>query len=468
MLFNSFEFAAFASVVFAVYLVLPHRARNLLLLAASYVFYAAWNPKLLSLIAFSTLVDYGVGRALSRTDDATHRRRWLLLSLCTNLGLLGVFKYFGFFAENFAQLTQACFGWTPSWTTTQIVLPVGISFYTFQTLSYTIDIYRRRLDPEPNLLRFALFVAFFPQLVAGPIERASSLLPQIRTPRRVTYRNLAVGGWRILWGLFKKVVVADNLAHLVDAVFAPDATPLAGEVLVATWAFAIQIYCDFSGYTDMARGLASLMGFDLMLNFNHPYLASNPADFWRRWHISLSTWLRDYLYIPLGGNRLGPLLTYRNLLLTMLLGGLWHGAAWTFVLWGAYQGTLLMAHRRLREHLGPPRPSRLRHLLSILGTFLLVLIGWLIFRADSIQHLSNLLAALLRCDGWGAVPRWWLPLLVFTGPLSLFNLWLARRDDPEAPLQLPLPLRVLLYTTLVLAIALLGEDHAEPFIYFQF
>ncbi|MEN8184296.1 MAG: MBOAT family protein, partial [Myxococcota bacterium] len=413
MLFNSLEYALFLATCFVLHALLPQRLRNALLLAASYLFYAAWDWRFLALILASTGVDFLVGRALeSRPDEPVRRRQLLGVSLAANLGLLGTFKYAGFFVESFLELAAAVGVHAPE-PLIRIVLPVGISFYTFQTLSYTIDVYRRRTPATRNLLDFALFVAFFPQLVAGPIERAGRLLPQMRK-RRLEIERIAAGGWLLLWGTYKKVVVADNLAPLVEAVYAPGASPAAGELAFASVAFALQIYCDFSGYTDIARGSARLFGFELMLNFRLPYLATSPRDFWRRWHISLSTWLRDYLYIPLGGNRSGRIVSQRNLMITMLLGGLWHGAAWNFVLWGGYHGGLLAVHRALLPVLERIRPGAAAAraawwTLRVAATFLLVLLGWVLFRVDSLGHLGALLASAAASPELGQVGSW-LPI----------------------------------------------------------
>ena len=334
MLFNSFIFWAFFAVVLLVYRRLKHRGQNRLLLVASYVFYGYWDWRFLSLILLSTVVDYYVAIGIESSSDARRRKRLLCGSMLTNLGLLGVFKYFGFFAEEAVRVLNAV-GMPASLPSLQVVLPVGISFYTFQTMSYTIDVYRGQTRAARNVLDFALFVCFFPQLVAGPVERSHRLMPQILNPRKETPGQFSEGLYHILFGLFKKVVIADNMARLVNTVFAVPVSQLTGaECLVGVYAFAFQIYGDFSGYSSMAQGLARWMGFNLMSNFRMPYLAVSPSDFWRRWHISLSQWLRDYLYVGLGGNRLGKLMTYRNLLLTMVLGGLWHGAGWTFLVWG--------------------------------------------------------------------------------------------------------------------------------------
>ena len=376
MAFNSLQFLGFFLLVWVLVGGLAHHrvlrwlfgahwrrgqsiaVRNAILLVASYVFYGAWDVRFLSLIILSTAVDYVVGREIFLSDDPVRKKRLLLVSLVTNLGLLGVFKYYDFFARSLAELlTTLGISYQPPLL--QILLPVGISFYTFQTLSYTIDIYRGQLRPARSWLGFATFVAFFPQLVAGPIERARDLVPQFARPRPITWRRVEWGFHLIGAGLFKKVVIADNVALVADAVFALQ-NPTGLQSLMGVYAFAVQIYCDFSGYTDIARGTASCLGFDLSKNFNLPYFAHTPSDFWRRWHISLSSWLRDYLYISLGGNRGGEKKTYRNLMLTMLLGGLWHGAAWTFVAGGRFTGWCCVSIASLRRPfaLGSPKRGR--------------------------------------------------------------------------------------------------------------
>ena len=472
MLFNSLEFAIFLPVVFGVYCLLPRRAQNRWLLAASYFFYGAWDWRFLSLILVSTIVDYSVAIGLRQSDRPGRRRRLLAVSVLTNLGILGAFKYAGFFVDSLSQLlAQAGLSIPPP--SLQVVLPVGISFYTFQTLGYTIDVYRRRIEPERSLLDFALFVAFFPQLVAGPIERASRLLPQIANPRRVDLAGLTDGAWLVLWGLFKKVVIADNLSRLVDAVYAPGASPQAGEVWLATYAFAVQIYCDFSGYSDIARGIARMLGFELMLNFRLPYLATSPADFWRRWHISLSTWLKDYLYIPLGGNRSGRLQTYRNLLLTMLLGGLWHGAAWTFVAWGGFHGLLLAIHRAGREVWPRLRPrGRFARCLWHLGAmglmFHLVCLGWIFFRAESLPQAMALIGCLAGPLQAGLAAQWLLPFTVLVAPVAAMQAAQSWSDDLDVVARCPVAVRASVIAGLILGIVVLGEDFGQAFIYFQF
>jgi D-alanyl-lipoteichoic acid acyltransferase DltB (MBOAT superfamily) len=471
MLFNSLSFGLFFAAVLALAPALPHRAQNRFLLLASYAFYAAWDWRFLGLLWLSTGIDFAVGLGLGRTRGARARRRLLLVSLVSQLGILAFFKYAGFFAESLAALLRPLgIALPPFWL--QVVLPVGVSFYTFQTLSYTIDVYRGHQPPARRLADFALFVAFFPQLVAGPISRARQLLPQVEAPRRITAQDLGSGTWLALWGLFKKAVVADNLAALVDAVYAPGASPTGPEVLLATYAFAFQIYCDFSGYTDMARGLARCLGFELAPNFDLPYLAAGPREFWRRWHMTLSRWLRDYLYVPLGGSRAGPGRTRRNLMLTMLLGGLWHGAAWTFVLWGAWHGALLVAERALAPALARLAPrgagaARAWRALGVVATFHLVCAGWLLFRAESLAHAGALLAAFADASP-GLAAHWLPPFAALLAPLALVELAQARSGDREVVLRGPLPVRALVYAGVLAALVLLGEDLGEPFLYFQF
>jgi D-alanyl-lipoteichoic acid acyltransferase DltB (MBOAT superfamily) len=424
------------------------------------------------LLALSTVIDFSIGRRLGQTTDPRARRRLVTLSLASNLGILGFFKYAGFFSSSLQDLVGLFGGTLPTFAL-DVVLPVGISFYTFQTLSYTLDVYRRRLEPTNGLLDFALFVAFFPQLVAGPIERARHLLPQIIRPRERSLESFNSGGWLMLWGLFKKVVIADNLGVVVDAVYRVGAEPTAAEIVVATWAFAYQIYCDFSGYTDIARGTARLLGFDIMLNFRLPYAATNPAIFWRRWHISLSTWLRDYLYISMGGNREGRARTHRNLFLTMLIGGVWHGAAWPFVFWGAYHGLLLIAHRALAPMLARLRPGgrvglRLYDALCAFVVFQLVCLGWLLFRAESLGHVGQLLRTLAGPFALGEAGDWLPPLVCLTAPLIVMQMFQARAGDQEVVLRWPLPMRILVYSLIMMLIVIFGEVHGKPFVYFQF
>ena len=475
MLFTELNFWAFFAITFAAYLMLPHRAQNWLLLVASYVFYGAWDWRFLSLILLSTVVDYVIGLAMASETADARRRRLLMVSLSLNLGMLGIFKYLGFFVASFQELlTRAGLEADP--VILSIVLPVGISFYTFQTLSYTIDIYRRELEPTRNFRDFALFVAFFPQLVAGPIERAANLLPNIATPRLLTWENFGRGAVLCLLGLIKKIVIADAIAPSVDAVYSsPD--PSRMDIVLATWLFAVQIYCDFSGYTDIARGVAKMMGFRLMRNFAQPYFATNPQEFWRRWHISLSTWLRDYLYIPLGGNRSGRWGTYRNLLLTMTLGGLWHGAAWNFVLWGLYQGGLLAAHRALA---GPVQgaegvrrsPAAWVMRAAIISVFFqFVCYGWLLFRANSFGQIADFTARLTGLvPAPAAVSMPAPPVAAFLGMgfLLAWDILTERHGNVRFYALWPLTVRAALYACMIYLLAFGATTATSAFIYFQF
>ncbi|MBP7828554.1 MAG: MBOAT family protein [Kiritimatiellae bacterium] len=464
MLFNSFIFVFFFLGVYTLYRLLPFRAQNLLLLAASYFFYGYWDWRFLILIWLSSSMDFLVAQAVHDTPDPRRRRRLLMVSVCVNLGILFVFKYYGFFSESLQALLSA-FGLHVSWSTLHIVLPVGISFYTFQTMSYTLDVYRGQLAPTRHYLNYLLFVSFFPQLVAGPIERAGNLLGQVERPRTISRDHWREGAWLILLGYYKKVVLADNLAPFANEVFNAPGEACGLQVLAGLLAFAFQIYGDFSGYSDIARGVARLMGFDLMLNFRMPYFAVNPSDFWRRWHISLSTWLRDYLYIPLGGNRGGEVRMYRNLALTMLLGGLWHGAAWHFVAWGAYHGLLLIAFRvaGVRE---TPR-SRPAQLFSMAGFFVLTLIGWLLFRANRLADVPLLLHRMVQPWAWNG-KLILFSILLFAGPLLVLEYFQERSRDMLAVLRWPVAVRWLVFAGLLLALVVSGAMETYEFIYFQF
>ena len=395
MIFHSLDFAIFFSVVFTVYWLLGHRAQNVLLLVASYYFYGYVHPWFLILIAFSTGLDYTLARGIERFPS--RRKQLLALSLIANLGLLGFFKYFGFFVDNVFSALQAL-GLGVSKPTLSILLPVGISFYTFQALSYTIDVYRGELKARKSLLDFAAFVALFPQLVAGPIERASRLLPQVESPRKFDPERAREGVVLMCWGLFKKVVIADNVAVFANKIFAVS-EPSFSLVWAGTFAFAIQIYADFSAYSDIARGSAKLLGFELMKNFDHPYVAQTPGEFWRRWHISLSTWFRDYVYIPLGGNRSSRFKHLRNIFLTFLLSGLWHGASWNFVLWGAYHGVILIAYDSLARVAPRVLTTRWLAVPRMVLCFALVNVGWLMFRET---ETAQLLRDLVQLPGSGS------------------------------------------------------------------
>lgn len=464
MLFNSFEFILFFAVVYLLYRLLNHRLQNSMLLIASYVFYGAWDWRFLGLLIFTTAVDYGCGIWIDSAAEERRRRLILAASICVNLAVLGFFKYFNFFSDNLRLLALSA-GLPLDMPTLKIILPVGISFYTFQSMSYTIDIYRRRLKAEINFFDFALYVAFFPQLVAGPIERAVNLLPQIKAERAVSSRQIDEGLWLIYWGFFKKVFVADNLALIVNEVFAKTGIFPGGEALVGVYAFAFQIYGDFAGYSDIARGLAKLMGIELMVNFKFPYFVTNPRDFWRNWHISLSTWLKDYLYIPLGGNRGSEILTYRNIFLTMLLGGLWHGAAWHYVVWGAYCGLLLMAHRALER-----KPAfRAGSFVSAFMMFHLTCLGWLVFRSNDMGQAADLLQNIFFHFSWsGDAQYYFLKLCVMIVPLLAMQAAEKIKDNQLVILKWPVVPRWAFLILMFYLIAMLGEYGGKEFIYFQF
>ena len=396
MQFNSFEFIIFFLVIVSVYHLLTHRWQNRALLAASYVFYGWADWRFLFLILFSTFANYICGIGIYRATN--YKKKKLILSLCVivNLGFLGFFKYWNFFLESFLSIFGSL-GFHPDVSLIHVILPIGISFYTFQVMSYSIDVYRNEIGPTYNFVDFALFVCYFPHLVAGPIMRGKTLLPQIENPRRVTKEQVVEGIWLIFWGFFKKIFVADNLAVIVNQVYGnPKSTGM--EYIIATWAFAFQIYGDFSGYSDIARGTSKCLGIELVYNFRQPYFAVNPSDFWRRWHISLSSWLRDYLYIPLGGNKKGTRKTYRNLSLTMLLGGLWHGAAWNFVIWGAYHGLLLCIYKMVGDSKeAAVRVSSIwKYMLMAFIMFQLTSIGWIFFRAENLDQIGLIFKSFLN------------------------------------------------------------------------
>ncbi len=469
MLFNSWTFLLFALVVFPLYWSLRRRGQNVLLLVASYVFYGAWDWRFLSLFVASTLVDYALALRLEKTTAERTRRLLVAASCVANLGMLATFKYFDFFVGS-AEGALTALGLDASLARLDIVLPIGISFYTFQTMGYTIDVYRRRLRPVRDLIDYALYVAYFPQLVAGPIERAERLLPQLQNERRVTREHLKQGGWLILWGLFKKAVIADGLAGVVNEAFGATTAPGGLTCLLAVYAFAYQIYCDFSGYSDIARGLAKLMGIDIVVNFDMPYLSRSPQEFWRRWHISLSQWLRDYLYIPLGGSRGGAWKTYRNLFLTMALGGLWHGAAWTFVLWGVFQGALLMAHRAVSRRWRPaPNPGRAKRVLQTIGMFHVTCLGWLIFRARDVTQIADFLRRIVTDLVPDALSGPLLfHVLFLAGLLWAFEAWTSGRDAPWERRSWQSGLGWAAVAGLLVGLLILSPSSTHAFIYFQF
>jgi alginate O-acetyltransferase complex protein AlgI len=467
VVFNSFVFVLFFLVVYGLYSGFRkfYKVQNLLLLVASYIFYGYWDWRFLLLLASSTLIDYFVGIKMEKAQGK-RRKLFLLMSIFSNLGILVFFKYFNFFSESFVDLLGQ-FGMDASYTTLEIVLPVGISFYTFQTLSYSIDIYRGKLKASRSISEFALFVSFFPQLVAGPIERAVHLLPQISAPRKVSVKQISTGVNLIIWGFFKKVFIADNIGLLVDRAFDNYGQYHGIDLLLYIFAFSIQIYCDFSAYSDIARGLAKLMGFDLMLNFKLPFFAINPSDFWNRWHISLSTWLRDYLYIPLGGSRGSKFLTYRNLFLTMLLGGLWHGASWNFIYWGLFHGIILIIYR-LIESKYKIRESVLKNLSKMVLMFLLTQLGWLIFRSESVDQIFYFIKSAARLDISRSTLMRYLEILFFVWPLILVQVIQRRKGDLNVISSLNPLVKSLIYFVFFILMCLYGVRESTEFIYFQF
>lgn len=405
MLFNSIEFLLFLPTVFFLYWFVfknQLRAQNVLLLVASYIFYGWWDWRFLSLIIASTFLDYFVAIQLGKTAISKKRKFLLGISLVGNLGMLGFFKYYNFFVASWIEAWSSV-GITMEASTLNIILPVGISFYTFQTLSYTIDVYRREMEPTKSFIDFAAFVTFFPQLVAGPIERASHLLPQFYKNRTFDYQNAVDGVKLIIWGMFKKVVVADNCAFFVNKIFENPEGYSSGELFVGMVFFAFQIYGDFSGYSDIAIGLSKLFGFDLMVNFKFPYFSRDIAEFWRRWHISLSTWFRDYIYIPLGGSKGSQGFQIRNVMIIFLVSGFWHGANWTYVVWGLFHALLflpLLLFNINRSHLITKSYGWV-DFAKIGITFLIVCIGWVFFRADSISDAFQYLAHMLELNSLG-------------------------------------------------------------------
>ena len=469
MLFNSLTFVVFFAVVLVLFRVLPSwPAKKVLLLIASYVFYGAWNPPFVLLLLFSTFVDYWAAQRMARAESPRARKGFLVVSLVANLGLLGFFKYGEFLLENFVALVNHLgVQWQPA--APDIVLPVGISFYTFQTLSYTIDVYRKSLKPARSFLDFAVFVSFFPQLVAGPIVRAADFLYQLERETFIRARALGWGLFLMTLGLFQKMVIADGfLATTADAVFGNPGPTSQLDSWIGAIAFAGQIFCDFAGYSTCAIGAALCFGFHLVDNFRFPYAAVGFRDFWRRWHVSLSTWLRDYLYVPLGGNRHGPGRMYLALMGTMVLGGLWHGASWNFVVWGTLHGLFLVVERRLSRVVGRPRSLPVRLGAGVL-TYALVCLAWVFFRAKDLPTSGMIVASML-----GAIPA--QPILPTLGIAKVVlvtavmigtHVALRNRRLEDVVGRVPAPVLVLVWSAMLLSICLM-QGGGDAFIYFQF
>jgi alginate O-acetyltransferase complex protein AlgI len=475
MLFNSFTFAIFLPLVFAIYWVLSSRVRlqNVVLILASCVFYGWWDVRFLFLLLFSSALDFTVGLLLDKEERAQRRKLLITISLVSQLGLLATFKYFNFFVDSFSELLQAV-GFQVNTPTLRIILPVGISFYTFQTLSYTIDVYRRQISAVRDPFAFFAFVSFFPQLVAGPIERASRMLPQFSVSRSFVPLAAVEGLRQALWGMAKKVVVADNLAPHVNSIFqnyqSLDGVTLAwGGVL-----FSIQLYCDFSGYSDIAVGIAKLFGINLARNFRYPFFATNIADFWRRWHISLSTWFRDYLYIPLGGRHVSALISARNVMATFCISGLWHGANWKFVVWGFLHGAYYLVWSLVRPNRAEPATAqkpmfapRPAELIGIATTFALVTLAFVFFRADSIGHAYGYLLRGVTHPFESIEARSGVAL-AYVFPLVAVEWTQRHRDHGLDVKHLFVPVRWALYLATALAIVEFGNFGEVQFIYFQF
>ena len=480
MLFNSIEFALFLPIVFAFYWMIGYlhigetlklRFQNAFVLLASYVFYGWWDWRFLILIAFTSLCSWGSGLLIARAKSDNGAKAWLTANIVINIGILAVFKYYDFFVTEFGRL----FSISTDNILLRVILPVGISFYTFQALSYSIDVYRKKVAPTTDIIAFFAFIAFFPQLVAGPIERATNLLPQFLKNRTFQYEQGVDGLRQILWGLFKKMVIADTCAVFVNRIWATYEVQNSWVLILGAILFTFQIYGDFSGYSDIAIGTAKLFGIKLMRNFNSPYFSRDIAEFWRRWHISLTTWFRDYVYIPLGGSRVSKAKIIRNTFVIFLVSGLWHGANWTFLAWGAFHAILFLPlillgwNRRYTD-----QPITWRHLPQILCTFVLVVFGWILFRAESITQAWQYICGIAGQNtetvrfvmhSWEYIP------LVVTIVFMLGIEWLNRSETHSFAIQQTISnqwLRRILYVAVVLMILYLGQFHYNQFIYFQF
>ncbi|HEX2934113.1 MAG TPA: MBOAT family O-acyltransferase [Bacteroidales bacterium] len=482
MLFNSLEFGIFLPIVFILYWFVAHKnlkAQNILLVAASYFFYACWDYRFLFLLIFSTLLDYFSALQIERVSNRKRKLFWLFLSIGINLGFLGVFKYYNFFADSFAQ-ALSLFGIKAGFVTLHVIIPVGISFYTFHGLSYIIDVYNERIPAEKDFVVYTGFVCFFPLLVAGPIERATHLLPQIKKPRTFDYAKSVDGLRQILWGLFKKIVIADNCAYYVNMFFNDPSAYPGSTLLLGTIFFTFQIYCDFSGYSDIALGTARLFGIELLRNFAFPYFSRDIAEFWRRWHISLSSWFRDYLYIPLGGSRGGMWMKVRNTFIIFLVSGFWHGANWTFIAWGALNAIYflpLMLSNLNRNNLeivaqGKTLPT-LREFFSICLTFCLAAFAWIFFRADSLSQAFDIIAEIFSSSLF-TIPYFErmgnaLITIILIGVFVLVE-WKGREQQyaiAKLGFTWTPALRYAMYYSIVFIIIWFG-GREQQFIYFQF
>ena len=467
MLFNSYTFLFFFSFVLIIYWSSKSKDQNKVLLVSSYVFYGAWDYRFLSLILISTLIDFYVASYIAK--DNLRKRIYLCISIFVNLGLLSLFKYYGFFLESLSALLSLL-GIGMRLPAIDLIVPVGISFYTFQTMSYTIDVYKGKIKPIDNIYDFALYVSFFPQLVAGPIERSYNLIPQIKNLRYFNRVNLIEASYLILYGLFMKTVLADNMSILVDAIYSNDSSFSGLDLLLATYAFSFQIYGDFAGYSSIAIGTAKLLGFNLIKNFDSPYFSSSPSEFWKKWHISLSSWLRDYLYIPLGGNRFGKTKRYRNLMITMLLGGLWHGASWTYIIWGFYHATLLIVYGLIS--IGPVEQradnQNLFKPFKVIVLYNLICLGWLVFRCESLSKVFLILERIL--NDFHATDYTFATaciILFFALPIFSHEFWEIQRGIRSFNDR---PILSLIITKIyfIIMIIIFQAPTQKEFIYFQF
>ena len=478
MLFNSIDFSIFLPIIFILYWFIVNKnlkAQNILLLVASYTFYGWWDWRFLLLILFSSLVDYFIGIWLSTTDKKIKRKILLLTSVCVNLGFLGFFKYYNFFLENFVE-AFSLFGYSINPQGLNIILPVGISFYTFQTLSYSIDVYKRNLEPTKDIIAFFAFVSFFPQLVAGPIERATSLLPQFYKKRIFEYDKAVDGMRQVLWGLFKKVVIADNCAIYANDIFSNYTDYSGSTLLLGVFFFAFQIYGDFSGYSDIAIGISRLFGFNLMRNFAFPYFSRDIAEFWRRWHISLSTWFRDYVYIPFGGSIGGTWMKVRNTFVIFIVSGFWHGANWKFIAWGALNAIYflpLILLNKNRMYTNTVAEGRLlpkfKEIFQIATTFFLTLLAWIFFRSESIFEAIQYIRGIFVISFFSLPEVFPNEVLLFIG-LFVCTEWLQRQEQHALQFDkvfFPKAVRWGLYYGIIWSIVSFGVNKQE-FIYFQF
>lgn len=479
MFFNSFEYAIFLPIIFIIYWFILNKnlkLQNLFLLISSYFFYSCWDWKFLFLLAFSTILDYISGLKIYNSNTQIKKKIWLIISVSINLGFLGFFKYYNFFIESFADLIQKL-GFTAHYSTLNIILPVGISFYTFHGLSYVFDIYNKKIKPSHNWIEYALFVSFFPLLVAGPIERATHLLPQIEKPRKFNY-ELAVSGLKqILWGLFKKIVIADNCAKAVNLIFNSYESQSGGTLFLGAILFSFQIYGDFSGYSDIALGSGKLLGIKLIKNFNYPYFSRSIAEFWRRWHISLSSWFKDYLYIPLGGSKGGTIKRIRNTFIIFLVSGFWHGANWTFILWGGLNALFILPSiifKTNRNNMDIVAKGKIlpnfKEFFQIVYTFLLASFAWIFFRSESLSQAFSYINKMFNSIHLPDVSIFNLSLF----PLLLLLIiveWKGRENNyaiEKLFYKSKTCIRWSFYYFLIILMLVFGQKNSQEFIYFQF